>query len=457
MKNKKLIFFFFFFSSFILISFSSNVNAFDSPTLTIKADWLSVQPGKFEDASPYPWENKIAVDVGGGDLLEFNNLGIIASSDTEVIFGSEVTFGFEATINTYAGFRDIYPYINLNQLHTENFFRIQHMYIDSGAESSWYQVSWNTINLGTMWKHDYHGKLPITVSIKEITPSLGTIVLNGQNFSVPEYIPDILQVEVTKVKSGNVGEYEDIFTNAAEVEKGTVTLRELDDNFGSSIQKLVDYYNSKELGWEAGDIVRGQTLQQFVVGGSQKGATFHNPSPANDKSFRFKVNAQLTPEVYEYCQYNRIRYAEIKYWHWGWYDWSGNNIDPLEGPKWINAPKRITAIHTRNPFIHWDFIVKTRFYATIPSTAELTQAILNDPYLKRGDMVWDTSFTGDYEVEIPLTNPDIWDILDGLFGGLFGGIGSLIVLIVIIGVVGGVIYIILKSRSRRTVIQIVKS
>ena len=138
-------------------------------------------------------------------------------------------------------------------------------------------------------------------------------------------------------------------------------------------------------------------------------------------------------------QYNDIRGAEIKYWCWGL--WEGD-IDVITSPHTWTAPKRVVAVHTRNNFIHVDFTVDVEFYATIQSTAELTQSILADPYLKRGDMVWDTSFTGDYDVSVALGKRNFWELL-GL-DGLFDIFGDIIMWIIIIAVAGIGAYIILK-------------
>ena len=98
------------------------------------------------------------------------------------------------------------------------------------------------------------------------------------------------------------------------------------------------------------------------------------------------------------------------------------------------------------------------FYATIPVTAELSQTILADPYLKRGDMVWDSDFTGVYEVTLAPTKGDpISNFFEWLGDLVFGDFIGTIILI-LIGIVGLYIFIkigipYIRMRQRRKVIH----
>lgn len=389
-------------------------------------------------------------------MWDFENLGMISSSETEVLYKSRATFGFEVTAHTNVDFRSVYPNINLNKQHTEWFFSIQREYFLSWATSV-HDVSWNTIELGDMREHDYDGSIPITIGIRDIIGNTGSITLNGQTFDTPAYTSDVIKTTVTNIRDGEVGGYVDRFTNVADVSEGEVSLQILEDDFSAAETAVVNWYNDKNLGWRAGDIERGGTIQQSMIGGSQIGTEFTNIQSSS--SYTFSLNAQIKPEVYEFVQYNTITSAKIKYYAWGL--WEGN-IDPKFGPSTGIAKKRIVAVHTTNGFLHWEFEVDVEFYATIQSTAELTQAILNDPYLKAGDIMWDSTITGDYKVDVPLTTQDdILDWLDDLFGGLFGNIQNILMLVAIIAVSIVVLYIALKFRKgkrggKRTIIKIMK-
>jgi len=243
----------------------------------------------------------------------------------------------------------------------------------------------------------------------------------------------VVRTRITEVDDGVVGTYEDIFTNVADVDSGSVTFQKLEDDFSASQSKIIAYVDSSNLGWSGGSIEEGQTLQQSMVGGSQKGVEFHNPYISD--SYEFQLSARIQPEVSKYSQYNDIRAAEVKYWTWG--IWAGD-MDILVSPHTYTAPERIVAVHTEYQFIHWEFEVDVEFVATVESTAELTQAILDDPLLRAGDMIWDVGFTGDYEVEIALQKRDpldfFEDIFDDIFNLLFGDIFSILMVIIIVGI-----------------------
>jgi len=335
-------------------------------------------------------------------------------------------------MHTDVDFRAVYPNINLDNQHSEQFFRIQYMNID-GAESVYYYVTWNSMELGTMRQHNYDGTIPITVGIRDILGNSGTITINGQTFDTPTYVADVVRTRITDVNDGVVGAYDDIFTNIDDVDSGSVSFQELEDDFSASQSRIIAYVDSSNLGWSGGSIEEGQTLQQSMVGGSQKGVEFHNPTISD--SYRFDLSARIQPEVSKYSQYNDIRAAEVKYWTWGL--WAGD-MDILVSPHTYTAPERIVAIHTENQFIHWNFEIDVEFVATVESTAELTQAILDDPFLRAGDMIWDVGFTGDYEVDIALQKRDPLDIFEDIFGDifdfLFGDIFSILIVIIVVGV-----------------------
>lgn len=405
------------------------ISAFDPATTVVKANWLYVNAGDFTDTSPHSWENKITIQTGGEDLLEFENLGIVSeeTSDTQVVYKARAKFGFEVTVHTSVDFRNFFPNINLAAQHEEWFFKVNHFYIHS-SPTAMYSVKWNEVDYGSVsqW-HDYIGSIPLTVGIKELTGTRGEIEINGVTISVPEYIPNTLQSQVTILRSGVVGDYNDIFTNVNDVEGGDVSLVVLDD-FNEQQQAIINYYNDYNLGWSPGNVQIGQTLQQSLVSGAQGGATFHNQNPAANRFYTFNLGAEIQPEVYQYVQYNTLKKAEIVYWH---YLFPGN-IDPIYGPA-TESIQRVVGVHTTNYFLHWDLTVEVEFYATIPSTAELTQSILDDPYLKAGDMMWDTSIVGTHHVDLPLTT-----------GDLLSDLMPWIILIIIIAVLALVIYLFIQ-------------
>ncbi len=394
---KKTKFKIFFFSILILLTFQTFFIAptkADIPnyTPTIRADWLSVQLGPFSDKDSHSWENKIHFESGGEDLIHFENLGIYKINDSTIIYKSRATFGFEVTAHTYVGFRDVYPDINLDAKKRDYYYIVGYIpwYALYPIPTSYY-VEFNYANLeSTEREHVYDGILPITLQIKDTQAIKGQIKLGNNTFSVPGYSADILQAKITDKRTGDVGLYKDEFTNVLGIEEGNVKFN-LIDSFNSKTQKIVDFLNNYKLGFHNGS--RKQiTVFQKSVDGSQVGTTFHNANPIKDKEFTFNLWALISPEVTKTVQYDIIKYAGITYSE------LFGTITCLVGPATRSA-KRVIGVHVNNYFMHWEFIVDVEFYATIPSTPELSNAILKDPFLERGDWVWDSSFTGTYEVE----------------------------------------------------------
>lgn len=435
MKNKKeflslLLFSLIFLSSFS--AFSINANAVNSSNLTIKSNWLYVNDGTYRDWDPKPWKNKIKFNIGGKDLNSFENHGIISINDSEILFKSTAQFGFEVNAYTNVDYKDIYPNIKSVESSME-FLTVHGFWLGWSKWWSHYKVYYDSLDKGTtIHTHEYDGFIPITVGIQDILPPSGIMSLNGILFPIPTYSYDIVEVLIDEVRNGEAGAYEDIFTNAGEITEGTVTTDILgEDDFSAAAAKIIKAIGDWELGWKAGPIVRSRNLQSIKYDTNVRTTPYSTISFDKDKPFTFSLPVTLTPEVYDYVQRNTYRRAVIDY------DTGLAKITAvLYGPATEIAPERVVSVHTRNPFLHWGFTVDVNFFATVPSTAKLSQAILADPYLKRGDMVWDTSFTGAYDVtstfikDDPIENFLNW--FDNIFG--LGGILGTLIGIIILGV-----------------------
>ena len=97
--------------------------------------------------------------------------------------------------------------------------------------------------------------------------------------------------------------------------------------------------------------------------------------------------------------------------------------------------KRTVGVHVVNQFIHWDFTVKMIVYATVENSAELSESILKDPYIKMGDFIWDTGFVGTRVVDVRVPdapNPLIW-----------------IIILVIVGIALYIVYRFYSSKVKR--------
>ena len=427
--SKKKIFFFFF-SLLILFNafFSINTNAFiPKDDLTIKSNWLYITKGSYRDFDPKDWKTNIKFSTGGKDLLSFENRGIISINESEVLFKSSIRFGFEANAYTNVDYKDVYPNIE-SKTFIANFLTVHKFMYSMSIGWEYYDVSWDSLVYGIEHEQIYDGILPITVGIKEMVPPTGVISVNGRSFSIPTYTYDITEVGILQVRDGEAGKYMDIFTDAAEIQEGTVSTEILGQDVDSGYKEIMNAVANWDLGWRAGQIVRGQTLQQSEIDTDPVGVSYDSIKFEQDTPFIFNLPVTLAPEVYEIIQDNTYRAATFTY------EKSIQKLEVWTSPHTEIAPSRVVAVHTVNPFLHWDFYIDIDFYATMPVTAEVSQAILADPYLKRGDMVWDSDFTGVYDVIYAPTKGDPISNFFKWVGNLFSGLWGIIILIIIVAV-----------------------
>lgn len=397
-KQPKILFFFFFFVITVqTLLFAPIYSNAETNNLNITSNWLSVQTTGFVDLTPNAYENDLFTEIGGYDLIEFENLGLLFEDTTNevLVYGGKITFGFEMSAFTSVDYEDMYPHININSEYTDWFFGLNRYQL-LGAYYTSYDFSYREIDYGDIRvPHDYNGYIPLTVSMKDLTMTSGSMTIGGTTLPTPEYIFDLMTVNTEIVRSEVVGEYEDRFIDINNIDEGKVNFAVLTDLLPEQ-SAVVDWYQNAGIGWRAGSIENGQTLQQYVVYGD--GSTYQNPDPNIDKEFTFNVGMELKPSAYEYVQYNDITKGSIILWEWGLF---AGNIDTVYGPA-TERLRRVVAIHPVNHMIHWDYSVEVLVYATIPSTAEITETVLNNPYLQYGDFVWDTSITGEYNVEVPI-------------------------------------------------------
>ncbi len=396
--NSKILFFSFLFITIQAFIFLPINTSAETSNLNISANWLSVQTTGFVDLTPNQYENDLFTEIGGYDLLEFENLGLLIenTNDEVLVYGGKITFGFELTALTTVDYSDMYPKMDIDYKRTVPFFVLVRAQL-GGSIVSLYSLSYREVNYGDIHiPHEYNGYIPLTVSMKDLTMNTGSMTIGGETLATPEFIFDVMEVDTKIIRSDVVGEYEDHFIDINQITEGKVNFNVQTDLLPTQTA-VVKYMNDAGIGWRAGSVEEGQTLQRHIVYGG--GGTHQNPNPNIDKEFTFNVGMKLKPSVYEYVQYNDITKAGVILWEWGFFS---GNIDVQYGPT-TQRVKRVVAVHIVNHMVHWDFSVEVLVYATIPSNAELTKTVLSDPYLQFGDFIWDTSITGDYKVEVPIT------------------------------------------------------
>lgn len=415
------------------ISFSPYSIAVETSDPVIVADDMAVTEGIFVDTSPDSRENKLWSYVGGKDLISFINLGVSNTKTTDevLVYEAEVIFGFEMTLYTSAAFDNIYPNIKVDNIRYLPFFSVEtSMLYPARRWTNTYSVGFNDVELGTKVSHDYTGSIPITVNFKTWTGKQ-PLTVNGVEISTPYYTADISNVKTVNIRSGVVGGYKDVFTDSTGIKEGTVDFTRSEDE-PDEIGDILDWLETKDLGWTGSNITSNFGIQRSVI--TAPPIEKDNPYPATIKDFTFNVPAQLRPEVYSIKNDIELRKASIWFHQELLGDWFLTvTQDPTK-----ETVERTVGVNVVNQFVHWDFTVKMIVYATVENSAELSESILNDPYLEMGDFIWDTGFVGVREVDVrPPSDPadDWW-------------IWLIVILIVGIGLYIG--YKILKKRSERS-------
>jgi len=433
-KNKSLILFVsiisILFIQFIpILPYSVAVETSDA---VIDADDMFVTHGNFVDTSPDPRENQVWVTTGGKDLISFKNLGVSNTKTTDeiLVYEAEVTFGFEMTLHTSVAFDDVYPNIDIDNIVNKMFFAVwTARWYPLGSWYNQYDVGYNDVVFGDKVDHDYTGSIPMTVGFKTWTGKQ-PLVVNGVEISTPYYDADVSNVNTINIRDGEVGGYEDVFVDSTGFREGTVDFTKTEDT-PTDTGAVLDWLDSKDLGWTGVNTTYNAGIQQSVI--TALWENYDNPNPATVKEFSFPVGARIRPEVYAIKNDIEVRSAAISFEQQLFGDWK---IFVTLQPS-TNMVKRTVGVHVVNQFIHWDFTVDMMVYASVQNSAELSQSILNDPYLKMGDFIWDTGFVGAREVDVrvPSDPADDW------------WIWLIVVLIVCVGLYVG--YKIYKSSIQR--------
>jgi len=308
-KTKSIFFLFLFFSIFLgsISSFSINVKAvIPTENLIFKANQLYASVGDFADATPNVWEDDISFEVGGEDLLEFTNLGVVSSSDDSILFKAEIIFGFEINAFTSVGILDAFP--NMNKVKYGNFMYLTYLDLFGSGVAAYY-AKWYEANIDGMRMHNYQGSSPITVYMKPLTSSGGNITLNGITFELPSYEYDILKVDVVKTSDSEIGHTFNEFGQNTEHQNVDVEFVSIGDT-SSLNQDVLDILTASNLGVSViSDIKYSRTLSSGKI--STIGGTFHNSNPKEYKEFTFSIGTTIVPEYRLYTDTLRTCTATV--------------------------------------------------------------------------------------------------------------------------------------------------
>lgn len=430
--------FIFFFTLILFSSFSPFVHAGKVNNPMITTDVLSVQLGQFKDNTPGDGSGKLNYITGGYDLLSFENYGEVSRDlDTNtVVYGAHVKWGWEVTGWTSTLFRDIYPKINIDNIEEEWFLSYQiwkHLkflgikYGEKQQDSDVYYINYHDIDYGNVFKaHNYHGYIPITVSIAPGLKYSGEVTVAGQSFTVPTLTSDILHVRVDDMRSGDCGSYQDRYSDQG-INGTTVKLMAEPLSWSYDAKEVMDWFNSHD--WDFKRMTDDTiTEQQSVIDKSFERSRYDSPDISNE--FIFDLPIHIQPEVTKVRQYFTMTKG-----HFHWYT-CGCGF--RQGPTIITKRiQRDISVYVQNVFVHYDLEMESDLFMTCQFTGNLSQSFLDDPDLIISDMIWDTSIWGDESVEIVLPEINPWmDIL------------MWIVIILVLIIVGYLIYRYFKKKRQ---------
>lgn len=461
--SNKFFFLIFIFSIFILTPislFSPFVSAGEIADPMISTDVLSVDLGTFQDNTLGDGSGKLDYITGGFDLISFENLGQYGQPNpetNEVIYRAKAKWGFEVNAWTSTLFRNIYPFIEIENVQEVTFLSIQYWkhipciwpkLIEGQTSTPSYKIKFYDIDYGTSkteyvynyaveevdvsgsyLQHDYHGYIPVTVGIDPGLAYSGEIKVAGQTFTVPLLTSDILYTKIADMRGGECGSYEDRYTDQG-IDSASVTIDVPEGTWSSTTTKLTDWFNDEDVGSITKKSNDTLTVQQSVYDLSYKGDTKHASGTSNE--FMFNLPVHIQPEV------TKLRnYFNLKRGGFHWYTCCGK----YRKSPWT-VDERITrdvSVSVQNVFVHYDFEMETDLFMTCQFEGEISESFLDDPNLIISDMIWDASIWGDETVHIKLPKTTKWW-------------EEIIIWILIIAVVGISFYIILKyikSKSRR--------
>lgn len=435
MKTKTKLFFFFFISLFFFIpisSFTPFVNAGNIANPIISTDILSVQLGDFQDSTPGDGSGKLDYIPGGFDLISFENLGQYGEPNYEtgeVIYRAKVKWGFEVNAWTSTLFRNIYPFIDIDNVEEVPFLSIQYWkhaecftkLIEYQTSTPQYKIKFNDIDFGTTtktWKvedgfdfssggvdvsgsylqHNYHGSIPITVGIDSGLAYSGEISVAGQKFTVPMLTSDILYTKIVDMRGGECGSYEDRYSNQG-FSTASVTVDVPDGTWSSTTTKLTDWFNNQKVGTISEKSNATISIQQSIYDLSYKGSTIHASGASNEQRFSLPIHIQ--PEVTKLRGYFNVMC--------GWFHWFSCCGTYRKNPWTVDERViRDVSVHVQNMFVHYDLEMESELFMTCRFSGEISETFLEDPNLVISDMIWDTSYWGDQTVHIKLPKETSW-------------------------------------------------
>lgn len=439
---------------------------------TIDYTWIAVSVGEFEDIHTNDGQGRFYVSKGGYQLVDFDNEGIfgVDNATSTVYYRASAVFRFGINAYTLASITDAFPNINLNARETKDYVEIYkypsiNVFCTNPSDPYckfnelqmiYADINYRTIDFDTtvanvkgepfsgvdLRVHDYDGNLPITVQLHE---DFGTVaemeVAEGLTFYNPTMIAEVKKVIVDVTREDVVGDYSDVYKNE-QSDFGEVSIYFPETtlaSLGSGDRKadVTQTIQDMNLGCRLRDrnegltVLGGKTGQDFIRA-EPVGTIFDNLETT--PSYSFDLEMRIKPAISYSAQNVDVRWAQIE---WDYQDFPFNpaGVWVMEGPRTDVYP-RYPSVHVTNRYVHQEFNVEVNFIASMQFDPVLGGVILEDPFVRAGDFIWDESLMGTSDYTIVQYTP-LQDLTDYL-------LTSVLPIVILIAIIGVGIYIFIQ-------------
>lgn len=416
---------------------------------TIDYTWIAVSVDPFEDIHTNDGQGRFYVSKGGYQLYSFTNEGYagIDEENNTIYYRASAVFRFGINAYTLASITNAFPNKDLSARETKEYVEIYkypsiNVFCDDPSDPYCKfndlkiisaGVNYRTIDFDTtvanvpgepfknvnLKVHDYDGYLPITVQLHE---DFGTIaemeIAKGLTLYNPKIIAEVKKVIVDVTREDVIGDYSDVYKNE-QSDFGEVSVyfpEDSDPSLGSGKRKadVTQTIKNLDLGSKLGEkyegltVLGGETGQSFVRA-EPPGTIFDNLQTT--PSYSFDLPLRIKPAISYCAQDVNVRWAQIE---WDYEDVWGNpaGVWVMEGPR-TDKYQRYPSVHVTNRYVHQEFNVEVNFLASMQFDPILGGVILEDPFVRAGDFVWDESLLGTSDYTIVQYTPvqDFFDML----------------------------------------------
>lgn len=343
---------------------------------TIRYDWLTITMA--EDDNDYLRHN-----IGGIDLISYQNLDSEESGENTLTFMSRIVFGYE--INSYLALslRDVFPDLKTNKKSSEITYATMKITTLTLTKMHYGKFAYDYVYYSAPNYHDYYHNIPITIGINPTFSALDGEIINRIPIETSEYLYEVKAMDVVLTREGFCGDYNDLYTTQPKLSGGVDTLT-LTDELSYSQQVVVDKIESLDLGWETGDmtsdyVTKGITIQQWLVDSFTKGDQRTNTG-TGDLIYNYPI--RLAPEITRTQQRIDVRR--------GGFDYNAFfNFFPTIYSIETFSIYRDISVHVRCPFVHIEYETAVYLICNVKLDAEIYESALNDPFFRKGDWLWD--------------------------------------------------------------------